>query len=686
MIKSILRHQFFINNNSNKMKKALLASASLFLSVAAMAQLPVSTTPSNKNVILEEFTGIHCVYCPDGHKRAEQIRSANPNDVFLVNIHTGGYATPQAGEPDFRTAYGTALAGQSGLTGYPSGTVNRHVFSGSSTAMGRGDWAAASGTILGQASYVNVALEADIDVATRVMTVDLEAYFTANGASSMNINVVVTQNNVEGPQTGGSTYNPGNVLPNGNYNHGHMLRHMITGQWGDVITNTTMGSTITKQYMWTIPMDINGVSVEIGDLQVIGFIVEGQQEIITGAEGPISFTVPAGTILVDLETANQMSPPSDLCATSITPKVYITNNETATCSGYEISYSIDGGAPVVETVTTALAGGSSVSHTFQPATISGGAHSISYDIALTNSSELEIATGNNKSDSPTFLTIDTSPIGNMFTEDFESYADGEEIWDNTAMIGNSDFFVINETMFNGIPNALGGYAASKNSFRHRLYNMNSGDVNEIITYKLDFSNTVFSRLKFDFACAGLNDNFTDKFEVFISTDCGANWTSVYSKAGNDLATGPSNSQATFYPSATQWKTDSVDLNAYSETAEVMVKFAIFGSGDGNCFYLDNIDVSGSPLAVQELFNDANISIFPNPASSTATLKLTVDENQKVNIRIYDLSGRTIQYFNSALTLGNNMIDLETKGLTNGVYFVEVSSESKTTTRRLVIQK
>ena len=668
------------------MKKVLLATASIFISVAAMAQLPVSTTPENKNVILEEFTGIHCVYCPDGHKRAEQIRSANPNDVFLVNIHTGGYATPGAGEPDFRTAYGSALAGQSGLTGYPSGTVNRHVFSGSSTAMGRGDWAGAATTILSQASYVNMALEADIDVATRVMTIDLEAYFTANGAASMNINVVVTQNNVEGPQTGGSSYNPGSVLPNGNYNHGHMLREMVKGQWGDVITGTTMGTTVTKQYTYTIPMDINGVPVAIGDLNVIGYISEGNQEIITGAEGPVSFTVPAGTILVDLETANQTSPPSDLCSTSITPKVYITNHETSSCSGYKISYSIDGGSPVVETVTTALAGGASVSHTFPAATIAGGPHSLSFDIELTSATELEIVTGNNASASPEFLTIDLTPIGATFMEDFEGYADGTEIWNNTAMFGNSDFFVINDGMFTGIPNALGGYAASNNSFRHRLYSMNAGDVNEIITYKLDLSNSTNTSLMFDYACGALKASFTDKLEVYASTDCGATWTNVYSKGGSNLATGPANDQATFYPSATQWKTDTVDLSNYNESAELMLKFAIAASGEGNCLYLDNISAGGNPLTVEELFNDANFKMFPNPAANNATLDLTVEETQNVNIRIYDISGRTVKVLNKTLTTGNNIINLDTKVLSNGVYFVEISSDTKTSTKRLVIQK
>ena len=75
-------------NSKKKMKRlfTLLAIASCLI---ADAQTFVSTAPENKNIILEEFTGISCVYCPDGHKIGQQLHDANPNDVFLINIHTG---------------------------------------------------------------------------------------------------------------------------------------------------------------------------------------------------------------------------------------------------------------------------------------------------------------------------------------------------------------------------------------------------------------------------------------------------------------------------------------------------------------------------------------------------------------------------------------------------------------------
>ena len=69
----------------------------------AFTQTFVSTNIENRNIILEDFTGISCSACPGGHIVAKQILDANPNDVFIINIHTGSYAIPQGPGTDFNT-------------------------------------------------------------------------------------------------------------------------------------------------------------------------------------------------------------------------------------------------------------------------------------------------------------------------------------------------------------------------------------------------------------------------------------------------------------------------------------------------------------------------------------------------------------------------------------------------------
>ena len=141
-------------------RKITLSALITFLSLSVFSQTLVSTDPENKNVILEEYTGIHCVWCPSGHEIAQALQDNNPGDVYLINIHVGGFANPGNGEPDFRTPFGSAIANEAGVPFYPSGSINRHVFSGGVSAMDRNDWNAAANTTMGQGSYVNVGVEA----------------------------------------------------------------------------------------------------------------------------------------------------------------------------------------------------------------------------------------------------------------------------------------------------------------------------------------------------------------------------------------------------------------------------------------------------------------------------------------------------------------------------------------------
>jgi len=259
------------------MKTNLLAFLVFVLPASFLfAQNLVTTEPLNKNVVLEEFTGIHCQYCPDGHRIAQGIADANPGRVVLINVHQGSFAVPNAGEPDYRTPFGDALAAQTGLTGYPSGTVNRHVFPGNTnTALNRGAWGGAADQIMAMPSPVNVGIESSFNETTRELTVNVELYYTGNSAVTNNfINIALLQDSVIGPQTGGGM--------GSNYVHMHMLRYLITGQWGDVVTTTSQGSLVTRTYSYTVPEAYNNVPCVVDNCKVAVFVTESHQEILMG--------------------------------------------------------------------------------------------------------------------------------------------------------------------------------------------------------------------------------------------------------------------------------------------------------------------------------------------------------------------------------------------------------------------
>lgn len=317
-----------------KLPLSLLAGA---FALASYGQTIVSTSPENKNVVLEEFTGIHCVYCPQGHAVAKSIQDAHPDDVSLINIHTGGYANPGPGEPDFRTPYGPALVGQSGLTGYPGATVNRHVFPGrgmtpGGTAMGRGSWTASANETLALSSNVNVGVEASIDVQTRVLTVHVEAYYTANSPEATNLlNVALLQNNTLGPQIGGGMGDE--------YVHMHRLVELITGQWGEEITNTTASSFIDRTYTYTLPADYNGVPVQLPDMEVVAFISDTHQEIPSGNRAFPTYT---GLTLANDASIQYIEDIAETCTNTVEPKVNIQNMGMDPITSLVIDYTVNG--------------------------------------------------------------------------------------------------------------------------------------------------------------------------------------------------------------------------------------------------------------------------------------------------------------------------------------------------------
>ena len=262
-------------------------------SATLFAQCFVSTTPSNKNVILEEYTGTNCQYCPDGHKIADNIAKNNPGRAWSINIHQGGFS---GNNPQYKTDWANPLAAQYNVNnfGYPCGTVNR-----GTSVLGRGSWTSASNQILSQPSPVNVAAKGYINTSNRKLILVVEVYYTGNAAETTNkLNVAMLQNNIMGPQSGGSTYYP-EMWIGGQYKHNHMLRDLITGQWGIDIPTTTAGSFWTHTFEYNIPEYIayygstaNTPLVVLADLEFLVFVAENQKTILSGTKAELEFTPP----------------------------------------------------------------------------------------------------------------------------------------------------------------------------------------------------------------------------------------------------------------------------------------------------------------------------------------------------------------------------------------------------------
>ena len=262
-----------------QMKRKMMLVGMMLTAFAASAQTFVSTQPGKRNALIEEYTGVNCQYCPLGHKATDQTVEAFPGRVFAINIHQGTFASR------FTTQWGNALAGQASISGYPSSTLSRHAFSGNSIHIDPGQAYPCAAEILEMDAPVNVAATVDIDPQSRLMVVKVEAYYTAdaNGGTNM-LNVALVQNNVLYYQAGASSYYPENMV-NGEYQHKHILRDLLTGQWGDTIHQTTAGSFFTKEYAYVIPQQIGDLEVpNVDDLSVVVFVCEGRKEVLNACE------------------------------------------------------------------------------------------------------------------------------------------------------------------------------------------------------------------------------------------------------------------------------------------------------------------------------------------------------------------------------------------------------------------
>jgi len=322
------------------MKKSLLFIAAMLLAGATMAQQMVSTSVEKRNVIIEEYTGVGCGYCPDGHARANEICENNAGHAWAINIHQGGYATGSG----YETQWGDGLAGQYNISGYPCGTVNRGSMSD------RGQWAGQASSIRNEDSPVNVAARATIDPMTREMVIDVEVYYTGTQTATSNfLNVALVQNNIIGPQSNYGEYNAEYITEDGQYRHMHMLRDLITGQWGEELTDLSANTLLERTYTYQIPAAIGAVPINnFDDLEVIVFVSETHKNILTGTEA--EKVIGPGFYISSYDNGNVD------CGLTFTPTVTISNTFDMDVTAFSLTYNNE----TIEFNTTVTSGSSYV--------------------------------------------------------------------------------------------------------------------------------------------------------------------------------------------------------------------------------------------------------------------------------------------------------------------------------------
>lgn len=194
-----------------------------------------SVDDQQRQVLIEEFTGIRCVNCPAGAAAIEDLLAIHGERLVAVSIHAGFFAKPphNGSTEDFITPEGDQLLSfLEEPLGYPTAVINREELNGS-LQQGSGDWAGSIAEQLQQEPQVKIALTTDYNETSGQLKIVSTLFGQDNltGGDNLALSVLLIENGVVDPQT----------TPQGiqdDYVHKHVLREAVTGALGDPLTET----------------------------------------------------------------------------------------------------------------------------------------------------------------------------------------------------------------------------------------------------------------------------------------------------------------------------------------------------------------------------------------------------------------------------------------------------------------
>ncbi|MCC5923284.1 MAG: T9SS type A sorting domain-containing protein [Crocinitomicaceae bacterium] len=220
---------------------------------------------------------------------------------------------------------------------------------------------------------------------------------------------------------------------------------------------------------------------------------------------------------------------------------------------------------------------------------------------------------------------------------------------------------------------------SDGSIQHLGYDAPSGTYS-FYSKPIDASQLNTLVVKFDAAFVGDQSSANDILRIQVSNDCGQTWTTRRNFSPVSLNSVEEEITGYFVPTNQQWKKHEVtNFSAQFLSEQTMVRFQFTSSGQGNNFYIDNIQI-GDPdaLNVNELpLNNSAISIYPNPNAGTLYFKGLKNE-ATYTVVIQDVLGKTHL---SATLLGES---LSIEQFTSGIYFCKLYQDGNLAmTKRLI---
>jgi len=236
----------------------------LTLSPEASGQAP------SRTVLVEEFTGEWCGWCPIGMMELEEMIARYGDTIIVVAVHTGDpLESPSA----------SAMIGAWGSSA-PSALINR-VYDSilGAQVFQPDDWDEVIARQIDAPSVCDVQLNYGFNLSSRLLTAEVKAIFTENYLGDGRLNLYIVEDSVAGEAqhnylSGNPDYinTPFYSLPDPipGFIHEHVLREMVGESYGidGIIPDTvTAGQEFSYTFTYTIPAGYN-----LGHLHLVGLV------------------------------------------------------------------------------------------------------------------------------------------------------------------------------------------------------------------------------------------------------------------------------------------------------------------------------------------------------------------------------------------------------------------------------
>ncbi|KAA5536577.1 T9SS type A sorting domain-containing protein [Taibaiella lutea] len=173
----------------------------------------------------------------------------------------------------------------------------------------------------------------------------------------------------------------------------------------------------------------------------------------------------------------------------------------------------------------------------------------------------------------------------------------------------------------------------------------------------------------------LRGTIGDKLELLYTTDCGTNWTSVWTKSNGDLASAPATATNMYFIPSNDagWKKWSVDITNVPTGANFAFKAT---SGDGSYIFIDNIKMRTGTTGINELIADGSFKVFPNPVSDLLNVSIDLKKASSVTYTVFSVLGQQVNApVTKSMNTGTNTVTINTNNLAAGMYYLNITTEA-----------